>query len=490
MRAVTHYFRRCCASAILAASLVAVGVAPGSLALLPPSAGAADSSSGVPVMGTNRLSALQLANWYRATNRTAAIPVSIDQLASYYIAEGRAEGVRGDLAFAQSIIETGYFGFVGSIVKPENYNYAGMGACDSCNSGRQFPTARVGVRAQIQHLRNFADPTSRASGLAHPPVVEWYGKRSNGVLDPVLAVYNFDTFFAKGTAPTWNEMGGPQKWASTPTYGPVILSIFNRMLTFNGQPSACPPDGLGFGANEARECPLNIRHPGRAVAAGPVGYYILGGDGSVKSMGGAPNFGAVPFSFDIARDIAVMPDGRGYVVLDGYGGIHLFGSAATSPLQNSRTPYFGFDIARSISLTADGAGFFVLDGFGGVHTAGTAKRPNGTYPYWPGWDIARSMTTTLDSKGLVVLDGYGGVWRVGTVAALRTDYFGFDIARDIAVMPGGDGIAILDGFGGVHYYGAAPTPVNIGYATFDRWRSFVIRNGRYTVVRADGYSVS
>ncbi len=490
MRAVTQCFRLFCASAILAASLVAVVVAPNSLSITAPSAGAADLSVGIPVMGPNLLTAGQLANWYRATKRTPAIPVSIDQLASYYISEGRAEGVRGDLAFAQSIIETGYFGFVGSIVKPENYNYAGMGACDSCNSGRQFPSARVGVRAQIQHLRNFADPTSRASGLAHPPVVEWYGKRSDGVLDPALAIRNFDSFFAKGTAPTWNVMGGVGKWASTPTYGPVILSIFNRMLIFNGLPGACPPDALGMGANQAIACPVNLRHPGRAVTAGTGGYYILGGDGSVKAMGSAPSYGAVPFSFDIARDIAVMPDGRGYVVLDGLGGVHRFGSAASSPLQHVRTPYFGFDIARSISLTADGAGYYVLDGFGGVHTAGTAKLPRGTYPYWPGWDIARAMTTTLDAKGLVVLDGFGGVWRVGTVTNLRTRYLGFDIARDIAITAAGDGYAVLDGYGGIHRAGTAPLATDFGYAPFDRWRGFVIRNGRYTVVRSDGYSVS
>ena len=62
----------------------------------------------------------------------------------------------------------------------------GMGACDSCNSGRQFPSAQLGIRAQIQHLRNFADLTSRAATLHNPPVVEWYGKRSNGTLDPAL----------------------------------------------------------------------------------------------------------------------------------------------------------------------------------------------------------------------------------------------------------------------------------------------------------------
>ena len=486
MRAVTYFLRVLCASATLTAGLTTVGVAP--LASVAPAA-AAEAPAGIPVMGPSLLSASQLATWFRATGRTPAIPVTIEVLAQYYIEEGRAEGVRGDVAFAQSVIETGYFGFVGSIVKPENFNYAGMGACDSCNSGRQFPSARVGVRAQIQHLKNFADPNSRASGLANPPVVEWYGRRSTGVLDAALAIYNFDTFFAKGRGPTWNQLGGPGKWASTPTYGTIILSTYNRMLTYNGLQGSCPPDRIAFGSAEARECPLNIRHAGRAVAGGTNGYYVLNGNGIVNASG-ATSYGSVAFGWDIARDIAVMPDGMGYVVLDGFGGLHRFGSAVTSPLRNVHTPYFGFDIARSVIVTADSAGVIVLDGYGGVHVAGTATRPAGQYPYWLGWDIARSISLTLDGKGMALLDGFGGVWRMGTVPNLGTSNFGFDIARDITLMPAGDGYALLDGFGGIHRFGSAPAPANVGYATFDRWRGMAIRNGRYTAVRADGHVVN
>lgn len=485
MRAVTQFLRVFLVSAFVSSTFaIAIPVLAG-----PTPAGAAGASDGVPVMGPSILSAGQLANWYRATKRSPALPVTIDQLAQYYIDEGNAEGVRGDLAFAQSVVETGYFGFVGSIVKPANFNYAGMGACDSCNSGRQFPSAQVGVRAQIQHLRNFADPTSRAAGLAHPPVVEWYGHCADGTYRPLCAIYNFDHFFAKGTAPTWNQMGGPGKWASTPTYGTVILQIYNRMLTYNGQAGSCPADRLAFGYGEARECPLPIRQAGRAVAGGSAGYYVLNGSGAVNAIG-VPNFGSPAFSWDIARDIQVTPDGQGYAILDGYGGVHLYGSAATGPLKNVRGPYFGFDIARSLALTADGAGYFVLDGFGGVHTAGTAHRPAGKYPYWQGWDIARSIAVTSNGNGLALLDGFGAVWTMGTVQKLGTRYFGFDIARDLALTPTGDGYALLDGFGAVHRFGATPASPNIGYATYDRWRGVVIRNGRYTVVRNDGYSVS
>lgn len=481
MRAVTSIFRLFVASVLLCTGLVALGAS----APLP----AAAAGNGVPVMGPPRLSAAQLAAWFRATNRTPKISIPLDKLTGYYISEGLEEGVRGDIAFAQSVVETGYFGFVGSIVKPANNNFAGMGACDSCNSGRQFRSARAGIRAQIQHLKNFADPTSRAVNLVHPASPEWYGRRADGSYDPILAASNFDRFFAKGKAPTWNQMGGPGKWASTPHYGDVVLQTYNRMLVFNGLSGTCPSDRLAFAAAEARDCPLSLRHAGRAVAGGAGGYYVLNGNGAVKGVGAA-TFGAPAFSWDIARDIVTMPDGNGYVILDGYGGIHLYGSARTSPLRNFKMPYFGFDIARQVVVTPDSAGLYVLDGYGGVHVGGTARKPTGgRYPYWRGWDIARSMSVTLDGRGLAILDGFGGVWRIGTVGNHGANYFGWDIGRDIVVAPDGSGYAVLDGFGGISTFGNAPGTRQIGYAAFDRWRSFVNRNGTYTAVRNDGFSV-
>ena len=159
----------------------------------------------VPVMGPNVLNADQINRWYQSKHKNFAVPgISVRDLAQLLLWEGAAENVRGDIAFAQSIVETGYFGYVGSIVKPSNWNFAGMGACDSCNSGRQFPSPRIGVRAQIQDLLNYADASSRAAKMKHPPVPEWYAYPS---LSPVTAAHNFDTFFRKGNAPTWNQMG-------------------------------------------------------------------------------------------------------------------------------------------------------------------------------------------------------------------------------------------------------------------------------------------
>ncbi len=172
-----------------------------------------------PVMGPSVLTGAQMAGWIRSQGYSPNIQTSIDDLANTYIQEGSDENVRGDVAFAQAVVETGGFE-----AAPDN-NYAGMGWCDSCSSGTSFPTPRDGVRAQIQHLLNYADPNSRASQLHHPPSPYWYG------MDPATAANNFDTFFAKGWAPTWEQMGHGN-WATDPSYSGKVLHIYAEMLAF------------------------------------------------------------------------------------------------------------------------------------------------------------------------------------------------------------------------------------------------------------------
>jgi peptidoglycan hydrolase CwlO-like protein len=172
-----------------------------------------------PVQGPAVLTGAQMAAWIRSQGYHPNLQTSIDDLANIYIQEGNDEGVRGDMAFAQAVVETG--GFESA---PSN-NYAGMGWCDSCSAGTNFPTPRDGVRAQIQHLLNYADASSRAATLHHPPSPYWYGS------DPATAAVNFDTFFAKGWAPTWNNMGHGN-WATDPNYSGKVIHIYDEMLAF------------------------------------------------------------------------------------------------------------------------------------------------------------------------------------------------------------------------------------------------------------------
>jgi Mannosyl-glycoprotein endo-beta-N-acetylglucosaminidase len=175
---------------------------------------------GEPVMGPSVLTGEQMAAWWSSQSYSFDVPSSsIGELAALFIEEGQAENVRGDLAFAQSIIETGGFS-----AAPRN-NFAGLGWCDSCSNGNSFPTPRDGIRAQIQHLRNYADPTSRAVALTNAPSPYWYSS------DPATAARKFDTFFAKGWAPTWNDMGRGN-WATDRSYSGKVLGVYQRMLAF------------------------------------------------------------------------------------------------------------------------------------------------------------------------------------------------------------------------------------------------------------------
>src|SRR5262245_51570534 len=61
-------------------------------------ASAALAGPGVPVMGPSTLTAAQITAWYNSTGHHPNITVPMPTLASYYVSEGNAENVRGDIA--------------------------------------------------------------------------------------------------------------------------------------------------------------------------------------------------------------------------------------------------------------------------------------------------------------------------------------------------------------------------------------------------------
>ena len=61
-------------------------------------------------------------------------------------------GISPLYAIAQSVLETGWFKFEGSSVKPEQHNYCGLGATGGGVSGASFDTIEKGVEAQLRHL--------------------------------------------------------------------------------------------------------------------------------------------------------------------------------------------------------------------------------------------------------------------------------------------------------------------------------------------------
>jgi hypothetical protein len=173
-------------------------------------AGTADS----PILGPAKLNAQQMADFVKASGVRVHTTVPILELAQIYLEEGEVEGVRGDVAFAQAILETGSFGFAGSRVAGTDNNFAGLGACSACPHGDRFATARAGVRAQLQFLRWLADPTvHHLTDFASQPATV-----------PSHFLHNAHTH------PTWTSLGG--LWSPNPAYGKNVYALYLRMHTF------------------------------------------------------------------------------------------------------------------------------------------------------------------------------------------------------------------------------------------------------------------
>jgi hypothetical protein len=174
----------------------------------------------VTVMGPATVDAGRLVAWFRGRSPQpggaygATVPV--ETLAQLYIQEGAAEGVRGDVAFIQGILETGWFRFGGSVPGWMN-NFAGIGATDTNPAPAAFPDARTGVRAQIQHLRAYGD--AGATTCTVPPL-------HRPCVDP-----RFHLVSPKGKAPTWNQMGNGN-WATSSTYASSILRLHSEALAW------------------------------------------------------------------------------------------------------------------------------------------------------------------------------------------------------------------------------------------------------------------
>ena len=130
---------------------------------------------------------------------------TIESIVKYFWEEAAAEGVRADIAIAQSFQETGIFQFGGN-AKPEQYNFAGLGVTGSGVSGNSFANARIGVRAQIQHLKAYA---------------------STKALNKACVDKRFD-YVDRGCAPTIAGLVGT--WAMDPSYATHIVDFVNAML--------------------------------------------------------------------------------------------------------------------------------------------------------------------------------------------------------------------------------------------------------------------
>lgn len=146
-----------------------------------------DVSTYTKIMGKAVATVEQMQEYLNMKN--PQIAQSVLDMMPFYLSEGEAEGVRGDIAFAQSCLETGNFGFSGSAVTLEQNNFCGMGMTSNGKKGNSFDTPQMGIRAQVQHLKAYACTEGLVNGIVAPrfkyvargvaPYVEWLGIQEN-----------------------------------------------------------------------------------------------------------------------------------------------------------------------------------------------------------------------------------------------------------------------------------------------------------------------
>ncbi len=175
------------------------------------SSGGSGTDGYTKIMGNAAATEEQMKAYLKAKNPSVA--KSVLDMVSLYLSEGKAEGVRGDIAFAQSCLETGNFTFSGSAVMFSQNNFCGMGVTANGMKGNSFDTAQLGIRAQVQHLKAYASTDALKNACIAPrfryvtrgcaEYAEWLGQKENPA--------------GKG-------------WAAGAGYGKKILSILKGIL--------------------------------------------------------------------------------------------------------------------------------------------------------------------------------------------------------------------------------------------------------------------
>ena len=175
------------------------------------------ASTAYEIMGKTTVTADQMAALYKASGKKYPSSIykdkgakTIEKFCKIVIEESQKEGVKAEVIFAQVCLETGYLQFGGQ-VSPQQCNFSGLGATDDGAAGATFKNVRIGIRAQVQHLKGYASKDDL----------------NQKCVDPRFSYLSY----RRGTAKFVQSLGGGN-WATDPNYATKLMALIKAMKKY------------------------------------------------------------------------------------------------------------------------------------------------------------------------------------------------------------------------------------------------------------------
>ena len=237
---------------------------------------------------------------------------------------------------------------------------------------------------------------------------------------------------------------------------------------------------------------FRLNAPVVAITARPdgSGYWMAAGDGGVFSFGTAAFYGSAA-GRRLAKPIvgmAAAPDGRGYWLVGADGGIFTFGDAGfygSAASQHPAKPIVG------MAAAPDGRGYWLVGADGGVFSFGDAGFHGSAAAQHPAKPIV-GMAPTPDGRGYWLVGADGGVFSFGD-AGFYGSAAGQHPAQPIVGMAptrGGRGYWLVQAGGAVMAFGDAlpppPGPTPPAPAGFGSVTAIAAAGGGYWICTSTG----
>lgn len=181
-----------------------------------------DDYQNISIYGEAEATKGQAVRLIKEKNPNVHLMCSVEELVDLYWIEAEREGVRPDLALAQSLVETGFYRYGGDVDHDQN-NFCGLGTTGGGVKGAAFKTPEIGVRAHIQHLLAYTQKS----------------RPKTKIVDPRYEIAH-SIRVERGVVDTWYGLNGT--WAMGGLYCEKIMVMYQNMLSMEAPAEEIKPD--------------------------------------------------------------------------------------------------------------------------------------------------------------------------------------------------------------------------------------------------------